>query len=45
MVAVLPGVDETFASPLRYISLLSSDDLPTFDRPANDTSGRTDSGS
>ena len=45
MVAVLPGVDDTFARPLRYMSLLSSDDLPTFDRPAKDTSGPVEGGS
>ena len=42
---VLPGVDDTFARPLRYISLLSSDDLPTFERPAKDTSGPVEGGS
>lgn len=45
MVAVLPGVDDTFARPLRYMSLLSSDDLPTFERPAKETSGPVDAGS
>jgi len=39
MVAVLPGVCDTFASPLRLNSLFSSDDLPTFERPANAISG------
>ena len=45
MVAVLPGVDDTFASPFRNMSLFSSDDLPTFDRPENDTSGALLAGS
>ena len=45
MVAVLPGVCETFANPLRLNSLLMSEDLPTLERPANDTSGKVDSGS
>ena len=39
MVAVLPGVWDTFARPLRLNSLFKSDDLPTFDRPENATSG------
>ena len=45
MVAVLPGVWDTFASPLRLNSLFRSDDLPTFDRPANAISGRVEAGS
>ena len=39
MVAVLPGVCDTFARPLRLNSLFSNDDLPTLDRPENATSG------
>src|SRR5687767_2877259 len=36
---VRPGVDEVFASPLKPVRVLSSDDLPTFERPAKATSG------
>ena len=42
MVAVLPGVCDTFANPLRLNSLFNRDDLPTFDRPENATSGIVD---
>ena len=45
MVAVFPGVEDTLASPLRNMSLFSSDDFPTFDRPENDTSGAVLAGS
>jgi hypothetical protein len=38
---VRPGVFEVRASALRFASALSSDDLPTFERPANATSGTT----
>jgi hypothetical protein len=43
--AVLPGCDETFASALRPSSLLSSDDLPTLERPTKATSGVVGAGS
>src|ERR1700712_3671978 len=36
---VRPGVFDVRARLLRLVSALSSDDLPTFDRPANATSG------
>ena len=45
MLAVLPGVAETFTSPLRPKSLLSSEDLPTLERPATATSGVVEAGS
>ena len=41
---VLPGVEEVFASPLRPVSILMSDDLPTFERPMNAYSGSVVSG-
>jgi hypothetical protein len=44
MFAVRPGVLETLARALRPTSLLSSDDLPTFERPAKETSGSSASG-
>ena len=45
MVAVLPGVWDTFAKALRLNSLFKSDDLPTFERPANAISGTVEGGS
>jgi hypothetical protein len=36
---VFPGVDEVIANPLRLVSMLMSDDFPTFDRPMNAYSG------
>ena len=45
IVAVFPGVCETFASPLWSQSLLSSDYFPTLERPAKAISGSVDSGS
>jgi len=42
--AVFPGVPEIFAIR-RPTSALSNDDLPTFDRPTNATSGRGGSSS
>src|SRR5688500_11859142 len=36
---VCPGRDEIFARALRPASRLSSDDLPTFDRPMQGNSG------
>ena len=44
MSRVLPGVDEVMANPLRPVSMLMSDDLPTFDRPMNAYSGRSPAG-
>ena len=32
---VLPGVPDTLANPLRPVSMLMSDDLPTLLRPMN----------
>ena len=45
MVDVLPGFWETFARLLRPNRALSMDDLPTFERPANATSGSVEGGS
>jgi hypothetical protein len=39
MVCVLPGVDDVLAKPLRLVSILMSEDLPTFDLPINTNSG------
>src|SRR6478735_4091452 len=41
---VRPGVFDVRASALRFVSAFNSDDLPTFDRPANATSGTAGSG-
>src|SRR3546814_5407344 len=41
---VRPGVTEVRASALRPVSAFRSDDLPTFERPANATSGTAASG-
>ena len=45
MLAVLPGVAETFTRFLRPKTLLSREDLPTLERPATATSGVVGSGS
>ena len=45
IVVVLPGLAETFTRPLRLKSLFISEDLPTLERPAKDTSGLTQGGS
>ena len=44
MSCVLPGVDEILASPLRLVSMLMRDDLPTLERPMNAYSGRSAGG-
>ena len=41
---VRPGVFEVRASPLRLVSALSSEDLPTLERPAKAISGQSGSG-
>ncbi len=45
MVEVFPGFCDTFAKLLRPNSALSIEDLPTFDLPANATSGSVEGGS
>ena len=44
MVCVFPGCAEVRASALRFIRALIRDDFPTFDFPANATSGYAVSG-
>lgn len=44
MSIVFPGVDDVMAKPFRPVSILMSDDLPTFDRPMNAYSGVSSSG-
>jgi hypothetical protein len=39
MSCVFPGVDEVLASFFLPVSILMSDDLPTFERPINANSG------
>src|ERR1044072_4054169 len=41
---VFPGVPDTFASALRPASALTSDDLPTFERPDRAISGLASGG-
>jgi hypothetical protein len=44
MVLVLPGSPEVFASFPYPVSILISEDLPTFERPINAISGRCEDG-
>ena len=44
MSSVLPGFDEVFAKPLRWVSMLMRLDLPTFERPMKAYSGNFVSG-
>jgi hypothetical protein len=44
IVRVLPGSPEILASRERPASILSSDDLPTFDRPVKPNSGLSGEG-
>jgi hypothetical protein len=41
---VLPGVLDVLANPLRDVSILSKEDLPTFERPMKAYSGRSGGG-
>lgn len=41
---VLPGVTEAFANLFCWVSILISEDLPTFDLPINANSGRSETG-
>jgi hypothetical protein len=45
MSCVLPGVCDVLANPFFAVSILMSDDLPTFDRPIKAYSGFTGGGS
>jgi hypothetical protein len=45
MSCVLPGVCEVLAKPFLPVSILISDDLPTFDRPIKAYSGFIGGGS
>jgi hypothetical protein len=42
--SVLPGLDEVLAKFFLPVSILISDDLPTFERPINPYSGSEDDG-